>query len=60
MSTRYATVAYDAIKRTTKYAICFEIEGKDYWFPKSQIIQHDKEAKEIEIAEWIAEKEGLI
>lgn len=53
------------VKRETDAAILVEIEGEEYWIPKSQI-DDDSEvfttgtSGKLVISEWIAKEKGLV
>ena len=62
-------IPYDRViaRSHSQLAICFEIDGKQVWIPKSQITDctHDltcssgDESGEVTIPEWLAIDEGL-
>jgi len=68
MSNELVTVEYDECLNHTMDAILFCIEsgskpdgeGWKVWLPKSQIENHDDEAKTFDIPEWLALEKGLI
>ncbi len=48
----------------TNKALCCKIDGKDHWFPKSQIEDETEVAKKgdkgkLVISDWIATEKGL-
>lgn len=57
-------IEYEEIVATSKGAICFRVptyqnETREMWIPRSQIIEHDKEARTFEIPEWLAQDRGM-
>jgi hypothetical protein len=64
MSMNYVEVADVISKVETSKALLVEIEGEDYWIPKSVIVDESEVYKDSQqgtlcIAEWYAKKAGL-
>lgn len=59
----HVIIDIDNIKRATDLAVLAEINGEEYWIPRSVIEDGDDleegDSGEIEIAEWFARKEDL-
>jgi len=55
-------ISYERVLDDTpaKAAIRFEIEGARHWIPRSQISEHDPDARTFQIPEWLAYERGLI
>ena len=53
-------------KRATAKALLCDIDGRDYWIPKSQIIEAESEVNDqddegtLVMTQWIAEQKGLV
>lgn len=56
----FVVIDFDRVKTNTASAVLLEIEDLKHWIPLSVIGQWDEEARQVEVAEWFAEKEGLI
>lgn len=52
------TIQYDLFKGSTDNAVLLEIEGDEYWFPRSQIIL-DEDEQEVELPMWLAVDKGI-
>lgn len=62
---RTVTIEVEEVKAETELAFLFVINGEESWVPKSQVEDADDIEKgfsgiEVEVAEWFAEKEGLV
>lgn len=62
---RTVTFEVERVERETELALLLLIDGNKVWVPKSQIdgaeeIGEGDEDIEVEVAEWWAEKEGLV
>lgn len=53
-------IDYDQYSRSSLAAHRFIIDGKEYWIPKSQMTDWDKEEKTFCIPEWLAFEKELI
>lgn len=53
------TFDYDEIVKESDKAICFVTDAGDIWIPKSQILYHDKEERQVTIPQWLAEAKDL-
>lgn len=51
----YINVLYE-----TAAAILFEFPEGEVWVPKSQIVDHDEESREVVIPEWLAIEKELV
>lgn len=51
-------IQYDNYETETPDAWCLEIDGADYWFPKS-ICEIDEDDCTVEVPSWLVRKEGL-
>ena len=58
MNDNNVEVDYDTLKFTTPKAICVEIDGEEYWLPKSQC-KLVEDANKVEMPEWLATDKGL-
>ncbi len=52
------------VKKTTPKALLVEIDGEEYWLPKSQLgkatdVENEGDIGTIEIPKWLAEEKGL-
>ena len=52
-------VDFDRIVGETDLAFLVEIDGEEYWLPKSQC-EIDEGGKTVSMPEWLAEEKGLI
>ena len=62
MSEQEIVRVYGKKKTETEKAVLVEIDGEDYWLPKSQIkgsVTQANDDYECEIPLWLAEKKGL-
>lgn len=50
------TIEIDALVKETAKAYLVDIDGDEYWFPKSQV---DLDGMSLTLPEWLARKEGL-
>lgn len=62
---RTVTIQVEEVRAETDLAFLFIIAGEEQWVPKSLVenaddIEKGFEDLEVEIAEWFAEKEGLV
>lgn len=55
-----ATIEYDHVQAETDNSIGFVVDGELIWIPRSEIIDHDEDAKTVEISEWLAIKKELV
>lgn len=53
------TFDYDEIKTERASAILFLVNDLEIWIPKSQIIDHNEDEKQVTIPQWLAEQKGL-
>jgi hypothetical protein len=60
MNRDMVTLEFDDLKAETDKAYLVEIDGDEYWIPKSQVEDIDEGAMVIEMTEWIALEKGLI
>ncbi len=52
------------VKRVTEKAMLLQIDGQEFWFPKSQIAEADRNLEPgyeggIAVTEWIAKEKGF-
>lgn len=45
------------VKRSTEKALLVDVDGDEYWLPRSQIV--DEGDGIVAIPQWLADKEGL-
>jgi hypothetical protein len=60
MNRDMVTLEFDDLKAETDKAYLVEIDGDEYWIPKSQVEDIHEGAMVIEMTEWIALEKGLI
>ncbi len=60
-------VEFDGVRvvKATKLAILVDIDGQDYWFPRSQIavdceLSDEGDEGTLVVAEWLAKNKGLL
>lgn len=58
-------IEVERVEGETDLAFYFVIDGEKVWLPKSQIEEPDEiavgdEQIEVNVAQWLAEKEGLV
>ena len=53
-------ISYDSIVIETDMAICYSIEEKAVWIPKSLHLTEDEGARTVEVPYWFALNKGLI
>ena len=59
MGTKYLKISFDDIYQETKKAVHYEIDGKKYWIPISQIKDVYLIGKFLVLPEWLVESKGL-
>lgn len=62
----YVDINYDEIRRETDKAVLVNIDGDDYWFPKTTLsivccndIENGDNPVTLKVAQWFADKEGF-
>ena len=62
MSGSLIEVTYDRVIQPTDDAICFEIDGREVWIPKSQLQDDDpdEDGGTFEVPEWLAIDRELV
>lgn len=60
--TEYASFDGLLVKKETEKAILVDFGDQELWFPKSQCAAYpaENETGTVEVAQWLAEKNGLI